>query len=177
MEGFLEADDARVADVGAVEEGDEVEEGEPGDEAEVEAPEKAAVLLSYLSLALALPVYAGVEMMLWQWRVRGAERSTRETYNLRPLLSAESRVRVRRHSILIQCMNGSLLMIMIRVGGRAISITIRGLRARAVEHVFQAHSVLFLFYYGRSHVPSLACDLMERGEGGRRSSEQVWRKR
>ena len=30
---FLKADDAGVADVGAVEEGDEVEEAEPGDEA------------------------------------------------------------------------------------------------------------------------------------------------
>ena len=44
VEGFLEAVEFGVADVGAVEEGDEVEEAEPGDQAEVELPEEFAVL-------------------------------------------------------------------------------------------------------------------------------------
>lgn len=39
-----EAVDFGVADVGAVEEGDEVEEGEPGDEVEVEFTEECFVL-------------------------------------------------------------------------------------------------------------------------------------
>lgn len=40
-----EAVDFGVADVGAVEEGDEVEEGEPGDEVEVEFTEEFFVLV------------------------------------------------------------------------------------------------------------------------------------
>ena len=44
MEGFLEAIEAGVANVGTVEEGDEVEEAEPGDQAEVELPQEAAIL-------------------------------------------------------------------------------------------------------------------------------------
>lgn len=39
-----EAVDFGVADVGAVEEGDEIEEGEPGDEVEVEFTEELFVL-------------------------------------------------------------------------------------------------------------------------------------
>ena len=44
VQGVGQAVELGIADVGAVEEGDEVEEAEPGDQAEVELPEKPAVL-------------------------------------------------------------------------------------------------------------------------------------
>ena len=44
VETLLEAVKLGVADVGAVEEGDEIEETKPGDQAEVELPEESAVL-------------------------------------------------------------------------------------------------------------------------------------
>ena len=44
VEALLEAVEFCVANVGAVEEGDEVEEAEPRDQAEVEFPEEFAVL-------------------------------------------------------------------------------------------------------------------------------------
>ena len=47
VEGVGQAVEFGIADVGAVEEGDEVEEAEPGDQADVEFPEESAVLSSY----------------------------------------------------------------------------------------------------------------------------------
>lgn len=47
-----EAVDFGVADVGAVEEGDEVEEGEPGDEVEVEFTEECFVLVGAMRVSV-----------------------------------------------------------------------------------------------------------------------------
>lgn len=47
-----EAVDFGVADVGAVEEGDEVEEGEPGDEVEVEFTEEFFVLVGAMRVSV-----------------------------------------------------------------------------------------------------------------------------
>lgn len=44
VEAFLQAVEFGIADVGAVEEGDEIEEAEPWDQTEVEFPEEPAVL-------------------------------------------------------------------------------------------------------------------------------------
>ena len=44
VEGVGQAVEFGIADVGAVEEGDEVEEAEPGDQTDVEFPEEFAVL-------------------------------------------------------------------------------------------------------------------------------------
>lgn len=44
MQVFLEAINLRIADVGAVEEGSEVEEAEPWNEFEIEFPEEFAIL-------------------------------------------------------------------------------------------------------------------------------------
>jgi hypothetical protein len=44
LEIFLEAIDLRIANVGSVEEGDQIEQAEPRDQLEVELPEKFAIL-------------------------------------------------------------------------------------------------------------------------------------
>ena len=62
VQGVFEAVEAGVADVGAVEEGDEVEEAEPGDEAQVEFPEEAAVLRGWSDLDVFLCWGIGQEM-------------------------------------------------------------------------------------------------------------------
>ena len=44
VETFLEAIQLRVADIGAIEEGDEVEQAEPRDQTKIEFPEEFAIL-------------------------------------------------------------------------------------------------------------------------------------
>ena len=49
VKGFIEVVELRVADVGPIEEGNEVQEAKPGNEAEVELPEEFAVLCGWVS--------------------------------------------------------------------------------------------------------------------------------
>ena len=74
VEAFLEAIELGVADIGAVEEGDEVEEAEPGDQTEVEFPEESAVLQNVSISCIVAPLNA---ILVWKHTMRAFSSSLR----------------------------------------------------------------------------------------------------